>query len=76
MDIWEKRKIITFNSQYICVPFLNSRGLQFLYSFSYLYFGAMATSTVVLVGLVVSYVIGEMRHKKMLMHSDKFLKNP
>lgn len=37
-----------------------------MYSISYLYFGAMATSLVVLVGLIVSYATGkkETRHKK------------
>ncbi|KAF1385563.1 hypothetical protein PFLUV_G00109060 [Perca fluviatilis] len=33
-------------------------GLLHLYSISYLYFGAMATSSVVLVGLIVSYATG------------------
>lgn len=56
--------MFTFNNQDICVPSLNYRGLHYFYSVSYLYFGAMATSTVVLVGLVVSYVNGEMRHEK------------
>uniref|UniRef100_A0A8C6T536 Solute carrier family 5 member 5 n=1 Tax=Neogobius melanostomus TaxID=47308 RepID=A0A8C6T536_9GOBI len=36
----------------------NPRGLHNFYSVSYLYFGAMATSSVVLVGLVVSYATG------------------
>lgn len=57
-------KKFTRNNQDICLPSVNSRGLQYFYSFSYLYFGAMATTTVVLVGLVVSYVNGEMRHEK------------
>uniref|UniRef100_A0A673AC22 Solute carrier family 5 member 5 n=1 Tax=Sphaeramia orbicularis TaxID=375764 RepID=A0A673AC22_9TELE len=33
-------------------------GLHNFYSMSYLYFGAMATSSVILVGLIVSYVTG------------------
>ncbi|XP_041647697.1 sodium/iodide cotransporter [Cheilinus undulatus] len=33
-------------------------GLQNFYSMSYLYFGAMATSSVVIVGLIVSYATG------------------
>lgn len=33
-------------------------GLHNLYAMSYLYFGAMATSSVVLVGLIVSYATG------------------
>ncbi|XP_028299390.1 sodium/iodide cotransporter isoform X3 [Gouania willdenowi] len=33
-------------------------GLHNFYSMSYLYFGAMATSSVVLVGLIVSYITG------------------
>ncbi|XP_022622600.1 sodium/iodide cotransporter [Seriola dumerili] len=36
----------------------NEGGLQNFYSMSYLYFGAMATSSVVLVGLIVSYATG------------------
>ncbi|XP_039984875.1 sodium/iodide cotransporter isoform X2 [Xiphias gladius] len=36
----------------------NQGGLQNFYSMSYLYFGAMATSSVVLVGLIVSYATG------------------
>nr|XP_054608202.1 sodium/iodide cotransporter isoform X4 [Nothobranchius furzeri] len=36
----------------------DKRGIFNFYSTSYLYFGAMATSTVVLVGLVVSYATG------------------
>uniref|UniRef100_A0A8C6VYN3 Solute carrier family 5 member 5 n=1 Tax=Nothobranchius furzeri TaxID=105023 RepID=A0A8C6VYN3_NOTFU len=36
----------------------NDNGIFNFYSTSYLYFGAMATSTVVLVGLVVSYATG------------------
>lgn len=35
------------------------RGLKNFYSMSYLYFGAMATSSVVIVGLIVSYVTGK-----------------
>lgn len=38
------------------------------YSVSYLYFGAIATSSVVLVGLLVSYATG----KKIKRHKDKF----
>uniref|UniRef100_A0A673ABF5 Solute carrier family 5 member 5 n=1 Tax=Sphaeramia orbicularis TaxID=375764 RepID=A0A673ABF5_9TELE len=34
-------------------------GLHNFYSMSYLYFGAMATSSVILVGLIVSYVTGK-----------------
>uniref|UniRef100_A0A8C2H0Y1 Solute carrier family 5 member 5 n=1 Tax=Cyprinus carpio TaxID=7962 RepID=A0A8C2H0Y1_CYPCA len=34
-------------------------GLQNIYSISYLYFGALSTSAVVLVGVVVSYITGE-----------------
>uniref|UniRef100_A0A667X7H6 Solute carrier family 5 member 5 n=1 Tax=Myripristis murdjan TaxID=586833 RepID=A0A667X7H6_9TELE len=34
------------------------RGLHSFYSMSYLYFGAVATSSVVLVGLIVSYLTG------------------
>nr|XP_046248167.1 sodium/iodide cotransporter [Scatophagus argus] len=36
----------------------NLGGLQNFYSMSYLYFGAMATSSVVIVGMVVSYATG------------------
>uniref|UniRef100_A0A1A8FUE4 Solute carrier family 5 (Sodium iodide symporter), member 5 n=1 Tax=Nothobranchius korthausae TaxID=1143690 RepID=A0A1A8FUE4_9TELE len=36
----------------------DKRGIFNFYSTSYLYFGAMASSTVVLVGLVVSYATG------------------
>ncbi|KAM9796395.1 sodium/iodide cotransporter isoform X2 [Syngnathus typhle] len=36
----------------------NPQGLHNLYSISYLYFGALATSSVVLVGLLVSYATG------------------
>lgn len=36
----------------------NEWGLQNFYSMSYLYFGAMATSSVVIVGLIVSYITG------------------
>lgn len=43
------------------VPSLNLRGLHYFYSVSYLYFGAMASSLVVVVGLIVSYLYGEMR---------------
>lgn len=50
-----------FNSQDVFVPSVNLRGLHYFYSVSYLYFGAMATSSVVVVGLIVSYVYGEMR---------------
>uniref|UniRef100_A0A8C4IS40 Solute carrier family 5 member 5 n=1 Tax=Dicentrarchus labrax TaxID=13489 RepID=A0A8C4IS40_DICLA len=37
----------------------NQGGLLNFYSMSYLYFGAMATSSVVLVGLIVSYATGK-----------------
>ncbi|KAE8294048.1 Sodium/iodide cotransporter [Larimichthys crocea] len=37
----------------------NAGGLLNFYSMSYLYFGAMATSSVVLVGLIVSYATGK-----------------
>ncbi|KAG7513664.1 sodium/iodide cotransporter [Solea senegalensis] len=37
---------------------LIDQGLHSFYSISYLYFGAMATSTVILVGLIVSYATG------------------
>ena len=37
----------------------STRGIHNFYYMSYLYFGAMATSTVVLVGLFVSCVTGE-----------------
>lgn len=43
---------------FVCF-FSKTRGLQDFYSVSYLYFGAMATSSVVLVGVIVSYVTGE-----------------
>uniref|UniRef100_A0AAQ4S8X2 Solute carrier family 5 member 5 n=1 Tax=Gasterosteus aculeatus aculeatus TaxID=481459 RepID=A0AAQ4S8X2_GASAC len=43
-------------------------GLLDFYSVSYLYFGAIATSSVVLVGLLVSYATG----KKIKRHKDKF----
>ncbi|KAG7230675.1 hypothetical protein INR49_025392 [Caranx melampygus] len=36
----------------------NNGGLHNFYSMSYLYFGAMATSSVILVGLIVSYATG------------------
>uniref|UniRef100_A0A671UG58 Solute carrier family 5 member 5 n=1 Tax=Sparus aurata TaxID=8175 RepID=A0A671UG58_SPAAU len=44
----------------ISVPLLpnNQGGLHNFYSMSYLYFGAMATSSVVIVGLIVSYATG------------------
>lgn len=38
---------------------LNTSGIDNFYSMSYLYFGAMATSSVVLVGLIVSYATGK-----------------
>nr|XP_054608200.1 sodium/iodide cotransporter isoform X2 [Nothobranchius furzeri] len=41
----------------------DKRGIFNFYSTSYLYFGAMATSTVVLVGLVVSYATGQNARK-------------
>uniref|UniRef100_A0A674N8D1 Solute carrier family 5 member 5 n=1 Tax=Takifugu rubripes TaxID=31033 RepID=A0A674N8D1_TAKRU len=50
--------------QDVFVPSLNLRGLHYFYSVSYLYFGAIATSSVVVVGLIVSYVYGEMRSEK------------
>ncbi|XP_041863103.1 sodium/iodide cotransporter isoform X2 [Melanotaenia boesemani] len=37
---------------------INQGGIHNFYSMSYLYFGAMATSSVVLVGLIVSYATG------------------
>lgn len=43
----------------IKVTFSKIRGLLNFYSISYLYFGAMATSSVVLVGLIVSYATGK-----------------
>uniref|UniRef100_A0A8C9WWD2 Solute carrier family 5 member 5 n=1 Tax=Sander lucioperca TaxID=283035 RepID=A0A8C9WWD2_SANLU len=46
---------VTLNSTSIIAIYL---GLLHLYSMSYLYFGAMATSSVVLVGLIVSYATG------------------
>uniref|UniRef100_A0A665VL88 Solute carrier family 5 member 5 n=1 Tax=Echeneis naucrates TaxID=173247 RepID=A0A665VL88_ECHNA len=49
------------------------RGLLNFYSMSYLYFGAMATSSVVLVGLIVSYATGEKINKPLkdlLSHID------
>lgn len=42
----------------LCFPYYPS-GLHNFYHMSYLYFGAMATSSVVLVGLIVSYATGE-----------------
>lgn len=36
----------------------NEWGLQSFYSMSYLYFGAMATSSVVIVGVIMSYITG------------------
>lgn len=39
--------------------FPKTRGLLNFYSMSYLYFGAMATSSVVLVGVIVSYATGK-----------------
>uniref|UniRef100_A0A3Q1INR3 Solute carrier family 5 member 5 n=1 Tax=Anabas testudineus TaxID=64144 RepID=A0A3Q1INR3_ANATE len=45
------------NTCFVCF-FSKTRGLQDFYSVSYLYFGAMATSSVVLVGVIVSYVTG------------------
>ncbi|XP_019730798.1 sodium/iodide cotransporter isoform X1 [Hippocampus comes] len=38
----------------------NPQGLHNLYSISYLYFGALATSSVVIVGLLMSYATGPM----------------
>lgn len=59
--------------------FLKTRGLHYFYSVSYLYFGAMATVSVVLVGLLVSYVKGEMIQtagtRKLLMHDDVSFRN-
>uniref|UniRef100_A0A8D0CPS6 Solute carrier family 5 member 5 n=1 Tax=Sander lucioperca TaxID=283035 RepID=A0A8D0CPS6_SANLU len=50
-------------------------GLLHLYSMSYLYFGAMATSSVVLVGLIVSYATGKkINKKKLLTHDDKLFR--
>uniref|UniRef100_A0A3B4YST0 Solute carrier family 5 member 5 n=1 Tax=Seriola lalandi dorsalis TaxID=1841481 RepID=A0A3B4YST0_SERLL len=43
---------------FLCSDFSKTRGLLNFYSMSYLYFGAMATSSVVLVGLIVSYATG------------------
>ncbi|XP_035502785.2 sodium/iodide cotransporter isoform X2 [Scophthalmus maximus] len=40
-----------------------NQGLHNFYSMSYLYFGAMATSSVVLVGLIVSYATGPTKRK-------------
>ena len=40
-----------------------SRGLLDFYSVSYLYFGAMATCSVVLVGLIVSYATGQTQNR-------------
>lgn len=37
----------------------NISGINNFYCMSYLYFGAMATSSVILVGLIVSYVTGK-----------------
>lgn len=50
-----------FHVKYSTVFFfqLNSNSLQNIYSISYLYFGALSTSAVVLVGVVVSYITGE-----------------
>ncbi len=39
--------------------FSKTRGLHNFYSMSYLYFGAMATSSVVIAGIIVSYVTGK-----------------
>lgn len=39
--------------------FSQTRGLLNFYSMSYLYFGAMATSSVIIVGLIVSYATGK-----------------
>lgn len=55
--------------------FSKTRGLLHLYSMSYLYFGAMATSSVVLVGLIVSYATGKkINKKKLLTHDDKLFR--
>ena len=46
--------------------FPKTSGIYNFYSMSYLYFGAMATSSVVLVGLIVSYATGnKTKEKKM-----------
>uniref|UniRef100_A0A3Q3DAU9 Solute carrier family 5 member 5 n=1 Tax=Hippocampus comes TaxID=109280 RepID=A0A3Q3DAU9_HIPCM len=47
-------------TQYLWLSFPKSRGLHNLYSISYLYFGALATSSVVIVGLLMSYATGPM----------------
>lgn len=48
-----------------------------MYSISYLYFGAIATSLVVLVGLIVSYATGKtvkrLDTRKLPMHDDAAL---
>uniref|UniRef100_A0A8C5FZX7 Sodium/iodide cotransporter n=1 Tax=Gouania willdenowi TaxID=441366 RepID=A0A8C5FZX7_GOUWI len=52
------------DQQSISVPLHpNIEGLHNFYSMSYLYFGAMATSSVVLVGLIVSYITGKTENK-------------
>uniref|UniRef100_A0A669BL94 Solute carrier family 5 member 5 n=1 Tax=Oreochromis niloticus TaxID=8128 RepID=A0A669BL94_ORENI len=43
--------------------FPQTRGLLNFYSMSYLYFGAMATSSVVLVGVIVSYATGRTKRE-------------
>uniref|UniRef100_A0A3Q0RRQ9 Solute carrier family 5 member 5 n=1 Tax=Amphilophus citrinellus TaxID=61819 RepID=A0A3Q0RRQ9_AMPCI len=52
-------KSMNITLKHSCYPvFPKTRGLLNFYAMSYLYFGAMATSSVVLVGLIVSYATG------------------
>uniref|UniRef100_A0A3Q0RUN5 Solute carrier family 5 member 5 n=1 Tax=Amphilophus citrinellus TaxID=61819 RepID=A0A3Q0RUN5_AMPCI len=53
-------KSMNITLKHSCYPvFPKTRGLLNFYAMSYLYFGAMATSSVVLVGLIVSYATGK-----------------
>lgn len=52
----------------IKLTFSKTRGLLDFYSMSYLYFGATATSSVVIIGLIVSYATGKaLKRLKILM---------
>lgn len=50
--------------------FSETRGLLDFYSLSYLYFGAMATSSVVLVGMIVSFATGDKIKRHTRTHSE------
>lgn len=53
--------------------FSKTRDLLNFYSMSYLYFGAMATSSVVLFGLIVSYATGKKIKRRTMTHYTELL---